>query len=378
MQHQFTFILVDLKLLQRKHNMQRPIRVVHLTHGLEIGGLEKLLVEFARHTDRSKFELKFVSFSGRGALADDIEAAGWPVITLNQPEGLRPGVVLRIAALLRTWQADILHTHDPKTLIYGAPAARLARVHAVHTCHGNALAPFPRATRAFRMAFWFADAMVCVSGDMTRQMVETGIDPRKIHTILNGIDTSFFSFARPNPGTNAVTVARLSPEKDIGTLIRAVAIIRETCPSFQLEIAGDGVCMAELQTMVRELGLEDQVRFLGQVCDVRAVLERSSLFILPSLREGVSLTLLEAMACGLPVVATRVGGTPEVVVDGETGLLVLSGSHEELARAVLSLLQDPDGSRRMGEAARRRIEQYFDISRMIAKYEDIYMAYFEL
>jgi len=359
--------------------MQRPIRVVHLTHGLEIGGLEKLLVEFARHADRSKFELKFVSFSGRGAPADDIEAAGWPVIAMDQPEGLRPGVVLRLAALLRTWQADVLHTHDPKTLIYGAPAARLARVsHIIHTCHGNGLAPFPRAARAFRVAFWFADAMVCVSNDLARQMVEIGIDPRKIHTVLNGIDTSFFSLASPKPGTNAVTVARLSPEKDIGTLVQAAAIIRKTFPSFQLEIAGDGACMGELKALIRELGLESHVRFLGQVRDVRAVLERSSLFILPSLREGVSLTLLEAMACGLPIVATRVGGTPEVVVEGETGLLVPSNSPDELAQAVLKLLQDSDERWRMGEAARRRVEQHFDIRRTVAEYEQMYRAHVEV
>lgn len=365
-------------MLKRKFNTQRPLRVVHFTHGLEIGGLEKLLVEFARHTDRNRFELKFVSFSGRGALADDIESAGWQVVTLNQEEGLRPGAVLRVAALLRTWQADILHTHDPKTLVYGAPAARIARVaHIVHTCHGNGLAPFPRAARAFSMAFWLADKMVCVSDDLTRQMVEIGINPHKICTVLNGINTSFFSFAGPKSGTDTVTVARLSPEKDIATLIQAVEIIRKACPAFRLEIAGDGVCMDELQAMVRELGLENQIRFLGQIRDVRVALERASLFILPSLREGVSLTLLEAMACGLPVVATRVGGNPEVVKEGETGLLVPARSPGELAQAILSLLQDPDLLQRMGLAARQRIEQHFDIRSMVSKYEEIYMAQFK-
>ena len=363
-------------MLKNKHNnSQFPIRVVHLTHGLGYGGLEKLLVEFARHTDRERFELKFVSFSGRGALADDIESLGWPVITLDQPEGLRPGAVWQLAALLRTWQANILHTHDPKTLIYGAPAARLARVpHTVHTCHGNILVPASRAARAFQMAFYFAGTMVCVSDGTVRQMVEIGINPRRIQIILNGIDTALFSFAGPRPGESAVTVARLSPEKDIGSLLRAVAIIRETCPSFRLEIAGDGVCMADLQAAVRNLGLENQVRFLGQVRDVRAVLERASLFILPSLTEGVSLTLLEAMACGLPVVATRVGGTPEVVADGETGLLVPPGSPVELAQAILKLLQEPERGRQMGVKARQRIEDIFDIRRMVAKYEALYAA----
>jgi len=365
-------------LLKGKHKRRFPIRVVHLTHGLEIGGLEKLLVEFGRHADRERFELKFVSFSGRGALADDIEAAGWPVITMDQPEGLRPGAVLRLAALLRTWHADVLHTHDPKTLIYGAPAARLARVaHIVHTCHGNVLVPFSRAARAFRMAFWFADVMVCVSDGTVLQMVEIGIDPRKIQMILNGIDTSLFSFVGPRPEGCAVTVARLSPEKGIDTLLHAVDIIRKTCPSFQLEIAGDGACMADLRATTQELGVDGQVRFLGQVRDVRAVLERASLFILPSLTEGVSLTLLEAMACGLPVVATRVGGTPEVVADGETGLLVSPSSPAELAQAVLSLQQDTERGRQMGVKARQRIEQHFDIRRMVAKYEEMYVAPFE-
>lgn len=359
----------------QQRSSQHPIRVVHLVHGLGVGGMEKLLVEFARHADRGGFDLKFVSFGGRGALAGDIEAAGWPVVALDQPEGLRPGSVLRIAALLRNWQTDILHTHDPKTLIYGAPAARLAGVgRIVHTCHGNGLAPFPRAARLFRMASWLVGVMVCVSNDLARQMAEIGINPRKMQTVLNGIDTALFSFTGPKPGGCAVAVARLSPEKDIGTLIRAAAIIRATCPSFQLEIAGDGPLMADLRALARELGLEGQVRFLGQVGDVPAVLGRAGLFVLPSLREGISLTLLEAMARGLPVVATRVGGTPEVVGEGETGVLISPGSPEELAGAVLRVLLDPDGGRRMGEAARRRAEHHFDVRRMVAKYEEIYRA----
>ena len=209
---------------------------------------------------------------------------------------------------------------------------------------------------------------------MVRQMVEIGIDPRKIQIILNGIDTALFSFVGPRPRGSAVTIARLSPEKDIDSLLRAVAIIRETFPSFRLEIAGDGACMADLQATARELGVEDHALFLGQVRDVRALLEGASLFVLPSLTEGVSLTLLEAMACGLPVVATRVGGTPEVVVDGETGLLVSPTSPAELAQAILNLLQDPERSRQMGVKARQRIEQYFDIRHMVSKYEAIYLA----
>ena len=134
--------------------------------------------------------------------------------------------------------------------------------------------------------------------------------------------------------------------------------------------------MDELRAMARELGLGHQVRFLGQVRNVRAVMEGAAIFILPSLTEGVSLTLLEAMASGLPVVATRVGGTPEVVVEGETGLLVPPSSPDELAQAILNLLQDSELRRQMGEKARQRIKQHFDIRQMIAKYENLYTGFY--
>ena len=356
-----------------KNNKQGPVRIVHLAHAFVMGGLEKLLVELGHRVDRDRFELMFVSLSDRNVLSDDIEATNWPVVTLAQPEGLRPGSVFRLAALMRKWKPGIVHTHDPKSLIYGAPAARLARVpRVIHTCHGNVLAPYSRGARLFQMAFWFADMMVCVSDGTVQQMVEIGINPRKIQMILNGIDTESFSFSGPQLGGNAVTVSRLSPEKDVDNLLRAVAIIRETCPSFRVDIAGDGPCMADLQATVRELGIASQVRFLGLVRDVPSLLKRSSLFILPSLTEGVSLTLLEAMACGLPIVATRVGGTPEVVVEGETGLLVSPGSPEELAQAILCMHQNPERGRQMGGMARQRIETHFDIRRMVSDYEEMY------
>jgi glycosyltransferase involved in cell wall biosynthesis len=167
-------------------------------------------------------------------------------------------------------------------------------------------------------------------------------------------------------------VGRLSPEKDVETLLHAIAIAVRTCPVLRLEVAGDGPCRADLEQLTAELRLGDHVRFLGDVRDIPALLARASLFALPSLTEGVSLTLLEAMARGLPVVATRVGGNPEVVLDEETGLLVPARSPAELAGAVLRLWRDRGAARRMGLAARRRAEQYFDVRRMVAGYEDLY------
>ena len=168
-------------------------------------------------------------------------------------------------------------------------------------------------------------------------------------------------------------MARLSPEKDVANLIRAAAIVRRSDPDLRIEVAGDGQCLPELRRLVAELGLEGQVLLLGEVGDVAGLLARGRLFVLPSRSEGISLTLLEAMARGLPVVATRVGGTPEVVVDGETGLLVPPGDPAALADAILRLQRDPEAGRRMGEAGRPRVERIFDVRRMVAEYEALYV-----
>jgi len=351
----------------------RPLLVVHTILQLNTGGMEKLLVEFARHADRSRFQLRFVSMTSRGRFADDIEAMGWPVVALKEPEGLRPGFVLRLSRLFREWGPDVVHAHNTKPLIYCGPAARLAGVPSiVYTRHGQRQGARPGETLLYRLTVPTAHRAVCVSADGARLAIREGVPSERVRAIWNGIDTSRFVFAGPTAGGPAVMVGRLSPEKSVDTLLRAAAIIVRDQPAFRLEIAGDGPCMRELQALARELNLGAHVRFLGEVRDVPSLLARASLSVLPSLTEGISLTLLEAMACGLPVVATRVGGNPEVVADGETGILVPPASPEEMARAILRVYGDAGLGRKMGAAARRRVESCFDARRMVGHYEDLY------
>src|SRR5262249_2755364 len=198
------------------------------------------------------------------------------------------------------------------------------------------------------------ERVVCVSDDSVRLSVEQGIPARKLCRLWNGIDTERFTCTGPRARGPAVLVARLSPEKDVETLLRAVVSTARAEPAFQLEIAGEGGCLGDLQRLASELGIADHVRFLGAVQDVPALLERASLFVLPSLTEGISLTLLEAMARGLPVVATRAGGNAEVVIDGNTGFLVPTRSPAQLTERILLLWRDPDCGRRMAQARRHR------------------------
>lgn len=339
-----------------------------------MGGLEKLLVEFARHADRRRFSLRFVSLGHRGILADDIEACGWPVTATDQPDGLRLSLVLRLARRFSHWHADVIHTHDDRAHLYGTLAGRLARIpRLIHTRHGRS----PHLTRRQKLlvgaASRWIDHFVCVSEDIAGLSVQSGVRADRVRSICNGIDVQRFAYHGPQPGGPAVLVARLSPEKDIETLLRAVALVVRQDPDFRLEIAGDGPCMPSLRQSAASLGLDEYVRFLGQVRDVPALLARAGMFVLSSLSEGISLTLLEAMASGLPIVATRVGGNPEVVRDGETGLLVPPENPDALAKTLLRLRGDRDTCVRFGAAGRRRIEARFDIRRMVAEYELLYL-----
>jgi glycosyltransferase involved in cell wall biosynthesis/O-antigen/teichoic acid export membrane protein len=355
----------------------RRRRIAHVTLGLETGGQEKLLVEFARHADRQHFDLVFLSLTSRGQLAADIEEQGWPVAVLGKPLGFRPRFVFDLVPWLRRSRIDAVHTHDATPLIYGALAARLAGVpRVIHTRHFARL-PIITRRQAFlgRLAARLTDAFVCVSEDSARVAIEEGVPFQRVGTVWNGIDMKRFAFAGPRPDGPAVLVARLSPEKDVVTLLRAVALVVREKPSFRLEIAGNGPCLPDLLQQGRNLRLESNVVFVGEVRDVPRWLARASLFVLPSLTEGISLTLLEAMSCGLPVVATRVGGNPEVVANNLTGLLVPPGEPTALARAMLQVHGDGERSQRMGEAGRRRVQQYFEARRMVAAYESLYMGH---
>jgi glycosyltransferase involved in cell wall biosynthesis len=348
--------------------------VLHVTLGLEVGGQEKLLVGFARHADRERFDLRVVAIASRGPVAAEIEALGCPVTALAERPGLRPGLVLRLATLFRQLRPDVVHTHDIKPLLYAAPAARLVRVRTlIHTKHyGTVPQLSQRQVMLGNLAGRIVDAFVCVSEDGARQTIAQGLAAERVRVIHNGIDLARYPCRGPATEGPVTTVARLSPEKDVDTLLRAALRVAKQLPEFRLAIAGDGPCRANLEQLRDDLGLQQVVTFLGEISDVSGLLARSRLFVLPSRTEGISLTILEAMASGLPVVGTRVGGNPEVVADEATGRLVRSGDPAGLADAIVASLQDADESRRMGLAGRRRVEQHFDIRRMVADYEALY------
>jgi glycosyltransferase involved in cell wall biosynthesis len=245
----------------------------------------------------------------------------------------------------------------------------------VHTKHGRNRPEFRRRVALNHLAARLSSCVVTVSGnaaDVARRTER--VPPQKLRLIRNGIDlTDFTPPRRPADSVKrAIHVARLNVIKDQGTLLHAVRLVVDKVPDFRLDIAGEGEERQALECLRDKLDLAEHVRFLGERSDVSSLLAQSGLFLLSSIGEGLSLTLLEAMASGLPVVATHVGGNPEVVVDGHTGLLVPARSPVELAGAILSLISEPERARRMGTNGRRRVEAEFDMKRVASRYEELY------
>ncbi len=351
----------------------RRVKVVQVVLSLDVGGLERMVLDFVRHAG-ARFRHEVVCLRGRGELGRRFAEEGAAVTGLEASGRL--ACLIRLSRYLRRTRPDVVHTHNASPHWYAALACRGAGVPLlVHTRHGQNPADRRRHVWANRWASWASDAVVPVSADASEHVRGFERVPGdKVVVIHNGVELERFQAGRrgTRPPLRAISVARLSVIKDQPTLLRAVRQVVDAHPGFRLDIVGEGPERPTLERLRGELGLAESVRLLGYRDDVGPLLAEADLFLLTSTSEGLALTLLEAMASGLPVVATDVGGNREVVVHGETGLLVPPRSPTAVAQAVAQLLQDPARAVAMGRAGRRRVEESFDIRTMVARYERLY------
>ncbi len=356
---------------------RRRVKVCHLSMTLQMGGLERLLVDFGRLHDAARFELRFVAVDLLGAPAEELRTMGFDVDSLQFSAVGKLRMLRNLVSLLKREQIDVLHTHNTYPHFYGTLAARLAGVPiVVNTQHGRGCGNGWKDRLQFRLANRLSEQVVGVSEDATRLCRDQDWrSAGRISCIWNGIDLERFA-VRPLPAVpHAISVARLSKEKDFGTLLRAVALARAEVPEFRLTIVGDGAERASLEQLTDELGLRDVVTFLGERRDIPELLSQASFFVSSSKTEGISLTLLEAMAVGLPILTTRVGGNPEVVQEGVTGRLVEPLNPDALASGIVEMCRDRQTREQMGKAGRERVEEHFNVRRMIGRYEELYLAH---
>lgn len=353
-----------------------PWGVVHLVFSVAIGGQEMVILSLCERADRLRFAPRVLCFHGGGALQERFSAAGIAVDVLDAPLDAGPLAVLNsLRHYLHQHRTAILHTHNPTPHQYGALAAVWAGVPIlVHTKHGRNQLRSAKGRLLERIAGRLTDMVVPVSDDAADvARTADGIPPGRIQVIRNGVDLGPAPPQGSKPsGWRVVHVARLNEVKDQPTLLRAARLLADSHPSFSLDIVGDGEERDALMALTAELKLGDRVRFHGPTGDVRPFLAGADLFALSSISEGISLTLLEAMAAALPVVATNVGGNPEVIVHGTTGLLVPPRDPVALADGIARVLGDPGRAAAMGRAGRERAEREFSIDRTVQAYEALY------
>lgn len=369
---------------------QAPL-VVHLIYRLDIGGLETLLVDTINRMPERCYRHAIVCLTDYDrAFARRIARPDVELFALHKPPGAAPRTHLDLWRLLRRLRPAIVHTYNLGCYEYNATALAAGVPVRVHAEHGRDAGDPQGLNRRHnllrRLLAPCVDRIVPVSKDLRDWLQATvGIDASKLTLIDNGVDTERFRPAQAgddrleawqdDPDAFVIgSVGRLQQVKDQATLIDAFALLRRMLPDerLRLVLVGDGPLRDALAARVAAAGLQDSVWLAGPRSDVAPVMRSLSLFVLSSIAEGTPVTMLEAMASGLPVVATRVGGIPDLVQEGVTGALVAPSNPEALAQALAGYVQARARARAHGAAGRARIEQAYSMHAMLRAYIGLY------
>lgn len=347
--------------------------VVHLSWHLDVGGGELFLRDLARELRRRGVEQHVATVGPAGALAIDLAASGIPVRSFGKTSKLGLMTVARMAAWLMRLRPSIVQTHGEAGLFWGVPAAAIARVPSVSLVYQNYPESWPKMVASRWLLRW-PQRVVTGSHDVERFVRHAfHVPANRVQTIYCGIaPESFARVHRQEPARpTIVTVGRLVTRKGHEILIDALSLVRERIADAELVIVGDGPCRAALEHAAHAAGIAHAVRFAGTIHPTHAALGQASVFAFPSLVEPQGLAVLEAFAAGVPVVASRTGGIPEMIVDGVEGLLVEPGDSRALAAALVRMLSDPPFARACTERARLRL-QTFHVAHLTDAYMQIY------
>lgn len=364
-------------------------RILHLITRLPIGGAERLLVDVVRRLDPIRYESAVCCIQARGELAAELERAGVPVFCLDRMQSKRFDwrAIADLARLLRRERISLVHSHLYHANLYGRLAASVAGVPAVATVHNV----YTRRKLHRRLLNkWLSRItvrVIAVSEDVRDDLVEyDGIDPGRIVTIHNGIDLSRIEtpmtrqearerLGIPDAALAIGCVGRLEEQKGHRFLLDACAALKKD-PGFafplRMILAGDGRLRKELENHAIAVGVAPWTSFLGARHDIADILKALDIFAMPSLWEGLSVAMLEAMAAGLPIVISDVGGVSKALGNDEYGLKVPPGDATALATALRLLCQQPERRRALGVSARRRVAAEFDVGVMMARLSAVY------
>ncbi|MDT4895765.1 MAG: L-malate glycosyltransferase [Acidobacteriota bacterium] len=371
--------------------------VLQFINSFHTGGSERQAVQLARLLSESgRYRLRVACLDGSGVLREEVERLGldeipeYPLTSFYDHNMLAQ--LRRCAAYLREQKIDVVQTHDFYTNVFGILAARLARVPVRISSRRETGGMRSGAQKKVERGIYrLSHAVVANSEAVRRQLVAEGVNDSKIVTVYNGLDLGrvqpslsrdealqHFNLPREGARRFVTIVANLRHDvKDHPTFLRAARRVHEEVPEAAFVLAGEGELTEKMRALAAELGLERDVFFTGRCDRVADLLAISDVCVLSSRAEGFSNSILEYMAAGRPVVATRVGGASEAVVEGETGYLVAAGDDEQMAARIVALLRDENRARRMGQRGRAIVEQRFSceaqLTRTVSLYDQLLM-----
>jgi len=382
----------------------KAVRILKLITIFAFGGTERQVVNLATKLDRSRFRLEMACLKKRGHFLNEIEQHHIPIREFPITRLYNPGTFaqqVRLAAHIKRQKIQIVHSYNFYANVFALPAARLAGVPVtIASIRDRGVYLTPAKTRMQKYLCNYSDCVLVNAESIKEWLIEEGYQPDKITVIRNGIDLSRYGnkpkdvslhreFGLPETSPLIMMASRLNPQKGVEDLLRAAAIVTNRCPEARFLIVGEkqqdgNIVLAadkefahKMEQLVVDLGLSRHVIFTGYRSNVPEILAQATVSVLPSHSEGLSNSLLEAMASGIPVVATRVGGNPELVKDGETGLLVPPHDPDALAQAICTLLQNRDLAKTFGMRARRRAELDFSLERMVGDTQELYLKLLE-
>lgn len=364
------------------------VKVLHAVEDLKVGGMERVIASFVTGLDPTKFESHVVCLTRGGIVADELTRQGIPVTILGIDNYHRPGQILALGNWLRRGKYHILHTHG----YFASVAARLAGIFVGIPCivnhvHSTYTDYRKKHLLTEKALSFFTDEIICVSQAVREWVVaEEKIDREKAVVIYNGVRNRFVGPPEQAAGdtlrqelgiqpwdTVFTIISSLTPNKGHHALLGAFRIVFNEHREARLVIVGGGPMREELEAEARGLMIERNVIFTGQRNDIDPFLRVSDVCVLNSqYREGLGMALIEAMAAGLPVIGTEIGGIPELIRSGENGFLVAPGSVGALADAMVKLAKDGALRIRMGRRSRQIYEEMFTLSRMIQQIEALY------
>jgi glycosyltransferase involved in cell wall biosynthesis len=358
--------------------------ILHLTETSEPGGSETVLAHIAKNLDPNRYR-SLVCLLNKGWLSDHLRKIGVDYVVIENKRPFDPVFLTELVSLIKHKKINLIHAHEFAMNVYGSVASRIALVPMIGTIHGKGyFTDKQRRAFVYKLALGLCSQVVAVSEDLKRYItIVLKINPKRILTIYNGINLNEYPITNSPmeirnqlsipPGTVvAGTVGSLFEVKGLPYLLEAAKKIITCFPDFKLLIAGEGNQEAALNEEIIALKLQETVKFLGFRDDVPKLLNLFDIYVCSSISEGLSLSILEAMAAGKPVVATAVGGNPELIIHGQNGFLVPSKDPEALAQKVLVLLKDKNLRESMGKKGRVIVEKKFSLKKMIENYQNLY------